>query len=502
MRLNADIIYQNLEKYLDGLAYEGVLDDELTLFRPEFYIEKNTIFQKDHVYVCSADHLPKTPVIEEHVLLISLGRLVPSDIYVKTSSIIFVPEEEDIFHVFNLTQEVFNRYEAWEARMNEILRTTASLQELVDLSRDILENPILLIGSDFRYLAYTDRDYLESNLGIRFEGPTFDQNLLAKFLTMHEIATDIREPILLNLQDRSTLSFNIFDGDQFLGCLTVFAEMRGIRSSDVRLCMFLSGIIRQAFGLTPSLAGDHSIMRNALQMILSGQPIGNDDRRIISKYNNRQPYICVSLKLKEQQGRLPSGYAASLIEQNYNGAAFEQNGDVAAVIQLDEKNKETSEDIAVRLEEFLERMKMEGGISQVFIDLYDAKYAFKQAQAALEMGKKFGKDQPLYRFDDHILQKLLTMAVGEMPVRYLYTEGLMRLWEHDQVSAVSYIDTLRKYLDCSLSIAQTARELHLHRSSLIDRLDRILQILDMDLDDSDNRLLLQLVLRAGELLNE
>ena len=81
MRLNADIIYQNLEKYLDGLAYEGVLDDELTLFRPEFYIEKNTIFQKDHVYVCSADHLPKTPVIEEHVLLISLGRLVPSDIY-------------------------------------------------------------------------------------------------------------------------------------------------------------------------------------------------------------------------------------------------------------------------------------------------------------------------------------------------------------------------------------------------------------------------------------
>ena len=72
MRLNADIIYHNLKQVLDVEIY-GMCENRLSLFRPEFYLDRTSRFQENHVYVCSADHLPSDPVIEDNVLLICLG---------------------------------------------------------------------------------------------------------------------------------------------------------------------------------------------------------------------------------------------------------------------------------------------------------------------------------------------------------------------------------------------------------------------------------------------
>ena len=86
--------------------------------------------------------------------------------------------------------------------------------------------------------------------------------------------------------------------------------------------------------------------------------------------------------------------------------------------------------------------------------------------------------------------------MGNIPARFFYTDGLNRLLRHDISSQVSYIDTLKAYLDCNMSISETARKLHLHRSSLIDRLNRIDQILGCDLNNPDERLKLQIVLHG------
>ena len=66
----------------------------------------------------------------------------------------------------------------------------------------------------------------------------------------------------------------------------------------------------------------------------------------------------------------------------------------------------------------------------------------------------------------------------------------------------SYAETLRIYLQNNESIAATAKELALHRSSLIDRLERIRQLLGLDLSDPDVRLLLQVILRSETLFGD
>jgi sugar diacid utilization regulator len=58
------------------------------------------------------------------------------------------------------------------------------------------------------------------------------------------------------------------------------------------------------------------------------------------------------------------------------------------------------------------------------------------------------------------------------------------------------IRTLAAYLDEQGSIIRTAQRLHLHRNAVANRLRGITEVLEMDLDDPDQRLALQLACRA------
>ena len=489
MRLNADIIYHNLKDVLD-VAICGICENDLVLYRPEFYLDGTPCFLKNHVYVCSADHLPDDPVIEDNVLLICLGEAPQRETFETQCGILSLSGQEDIFRVFNVVQDIFNKYEAWEAEISRILRHSASPQALLDASKEILDNPMLLIGADFSYLAYTESEYLTEKLGIRLDSPTFDPDLLDVFLSLHELATDIKEPLLLSLMGRSTLSVNLFDADHYLGCITVFGEYREFRSSDIPLCQFLAENIRQAFLLKPHLAGDRSSLRSAIRQIIRGEPLRLEQRGMLRKYEDCGETVCIVFRPASDSAPLPSGYVSSLIEGQFKDSlAFEYDGRIVAVIPWEQG-------VIQQLGALLRKLRLVCGISHPFRDLQESAYACYQASAALDTGAGIDPGGSVHRFEDCILPLLLRNATAELPARYFYTEGLSRLAAHDESSPVSYIDTLKTYLDSNMSIAETARKMNLHRSSLIDRLERINQILDRDLRDPDHRLAIQIVLSA------
>lgn len=77
-------------------------------------------------------------------------------------------------------------------------------------------------------------------------------------------------------------------------------------------------------------------------------------------------------------------------------------------------------------------------------------------------------------------------------------EKLPRLKEIDAQQHTEYYRTLRVYLEENLNATQTARELYIHRSTLLYRLERIREILDSDLTDPDELLYLNFSFRLLE----
>ena len=167
MKLCADILYWRLKEKLTSVTQRGKGGSALTLNRPEFYLDRSQSFEKNRVYVCSADHLPQSPKLGENVCLICLGQHWNLSAYYDRCSVILVEGNWDIFRVFNLVQEIFNRYDSWEDQLWTILRHGGNLPQMLEASRGIFENPMLLIGSDFRYLGVTEEDYLRNKLGLQ-----------------------------------------------------------------------------------------------------------------------------------------------------------------------------------------------------------------------------------------------------------------------------------------------------------------------------------------------
>ena len=436
MKLCADILYWRLKEELKTVELHGAGSLELTLSRPEFYLDRTQTFEKNRVYVCSADHLPARPSLRENVCLVCLGQHWNLAAFYDRCSVIVVEADTDIFRVFNLVQHIFDRYEAWEERLWHILRHGASLPQMLEISRSILSNPMLLIGSDFRYLAVTDEGYFQKNLGIRLDTETFDAEKMATFLSLHDLSTHVHEPLLLELQGARTLSVNVFDQEEYLGCLTVFEAFRPLRDSDRALAVFLVKLLRQAIQQNPVLASTRSAVRRALRSVIAGQPV------------------------------------------EFLPAAQAERETTAQLLPL------------------LDKLGLICGVSGAFSNLYEANQAWFQASSALQNGLLQDGSCPVFYFQDYLLPQLLSGALAGRPSWVYYPDGLKKLKAHDENSQVSYLETLRVYLDNNLSVTKTAAALYLHRSTLLDRLAHITQMLGCDLKNPDFCLTLGILLRA------
>lgn len=76
------------------------------------------------------------------------------------------------------------------------------------------------------------------------------------------------------------------------------------------------------------------------------------------------------------------------------------------------------------------------------------------------------------------------------------------LEEYDAKHQSSLMDTLRTFLEENGNASASAERLHLHRNSLAYRLRRVEELTGMDLEDSENRLILALALHLRLLLGE
>ena len=121
---------------------------------------------------------------------------------------------------------------------------------------------------------------------------------------------------------------------------------------------------------------------------------------------------------------------------------------------------------------------------------------------ALQFGTRKYPDKRMHPFNDISFDYILDQATKKLPGYMLCHERLLFLQEHDDSSGSDYMRTLRCYLDNHCNVVQTARELFIHRSTLLYRLEKIKEILESDLSSPDEILYLMLSFRFIDLENE
>ncbi|MBA2175018.1 PucR family transcriptional regulator ligand-binding domain-containing protein [Halobacillus locisalis] len=254
-----------------------------------------------------------------------------------------------------------------------------------------------------------------------------------------------------------------------------------------------------------------------LELARFDQPL---DHALLSKaqllgYELDRPYICLVGQINVKEETTDVTPSTSLHSRNYyvqkevNLAADVLKREVMTtfdgreVIVFVEADSPTYNEVVNqfldyierRLDKLLTRVSIKWGISCFKDGYFTFHQSYEEAKIALQIGDNQTGDSNRTFFDDTRMNRLLMALSQEKEVEGIVGETLQRLIEYDEKRQTDLIHTFIVYNKYNSNVSKAARELNLHRQSLLHRLRNIEQLTGLSLLDADDLFLLELSVR-------
>ncbi len=405
----------------------------------------------------------------------------------------------------------------WENTLKEALLNNCSIQELVDLCPPFLENHIQITDASFMKLAQSTKIDCDCPIVI----------LLKKYgYHPQETVDRFRE-------------FNLFDvwasqDDIYVDNATDVAKYPTVHKIFKFHGSYYAHVVMTCSHSSPdpAMIDLFRIFTEALNILI--------ERDWETRLSCVHPYDSVFLELLEGKNvstvelqdramhtGLPMEGSFFLIqivradEQSYPlGTMMKEFGDlfprfkfinfqdsIAAFVHSTSQSHETLNEYLEEIDSFLEKYNSYCGISSCFNDLLKARYYFMEAKLALKYSKLIRNQVPLFRLQEDICPKdssRISWYDHYFPYSYFADdEETSSLWQHsyyhnllqklyisDQQRGTDDLHLLFVYLCHERKSTETAAILNMHRNSIIYRINRIEESLQIDLNDEHTRLML------------
>lgn len=255
-----------------------------------------------------------------------------------------------------------------------------------------------------------------------------------------------------------------------------------------------------------------------IQMWLSGTPADDDLLRTRAQRTGFQPgshfVAAVYRALTESGQSVPLESMISLVRDDMsrraiNGAVGLYVDAIVALYPLDEDDalaltraRAAIEDIRAQLAVRVSGGQAAAGISKPASGLSSLRDAYREAKDAVGIAYELSDRDTTTFYGDLKLYQLL-LALKERNLEQLQRFGadaLGPLIEHDQRKQSDLVRTLSGFFAANGNLAKAAQQLDVHRNTLVYRLERIAELTNLDLDDSENRLILHLALKTQRVL--
>ncbi|MCC7447013.1 MAG: helix-turn-helix domain-containing protein [Anaerolineae bacterium] len=160
--------------------------------------------------------------------------------------------------------------------------------------------------------------------------------------------------------------------------------------------------------------------------------------------------------------------------------------------------RQLAESVLARVEMQYPHANLAVGIGRTVNTLAEWRASYQEALAAQRISTQWHIYQPLY-FGDLGVYRLLSLLLETPELRSFYRETLGELADERYVND-EFITTLETFFAEHGNLSQTASKLHVHRNTLLYRMERIEQIGNFDLENPETRLAVHLALKIRRLL--
>lgn len=136
-----------------------------------------------------------------------------------------------------------------------------------------------------------------------------------------------------------------------------------------------------------------------------------------------------------------------------------------------------------RLEDALTRYGLGAGISERFDRLLDLdKYKY-QAERALSLGQLHFPNLRSHAYRELVLEDLLAQVRANVNSANFMHPAIAILRDYDRLNHTEYLLTLKTYIQSMCNPARTIKKMHIHRNTLLYRLNKIVELTGIALED-------------------
>lgn len=406
--------------------------------------------------------------------------------------------------ILNYLQQVFDLCEQWDRQINELILQSAGIGMVLEVTSAFLDNPLMVMGIDFTLIAESGmaklperaRLFLEDGVNMEY------MNALLQDEGWRALSQSARTALFpAYISGFPSLNRNLYIDGQLTHRLVLTECQTPITAG---MICFLEALAERLEYLLAhedfySAAGD---LEQIFLKILSDRTA---DYLLVSRqlsslgWDTDHSYLCLVLQVTYlNQKQLSTSAICRYIRKNFRDSiSFLYQEELVTFFNLSRLGN-SAEEVTDKLVYFLRDSYLKAGYSRSSRGHMNLRRQYVQAKTALDVGSRRKPYLWIHHFNQIVLPYMIEQATRRLPGDMLCHEGLLKLREADEKNHTEYVATLKVYLEHHLSATQASKQMFVHRSTFLYRIERIRELLQSDLTDPEELFYLELSLRLLE----
>ncbi len=478
------------------------------------FAEGQTFFDESYLYLSNTGRLPK-PEIRDPFVLFCFGAEPDYKVYNDSAFVlVYFGDKISFQKLFNDVQNQLTEVQQITAGMHILVNALFAekgLQYIVNTASRVFGNPVYIIDPQGKYLAFSEMADAGSDFARAENSSGYISEEGMEIIRKYKIDEKVRE---------SRDAYYFSNPLHHMGMLIDVIRIQGIETGHVMIeetvhpFSEFDGVLLHRFSQLISIelqkdttfTANKGVMYSYLLADLLTHPEVNAPQvagRLRSfGYDLKENLYIFSISSNSfSSSSMKLDVIISQIRNLLTGSIYVVYENSLVFLVGRAKYDEFSEYELSRLTNFLITNNLKAGISNFFNSLLDTRRFYLQSLDAVNIGTKLGDPGPIYNYKDYYVYSMLQACEKQdSQIRFFVNPGLMHLRDYDKEHATELVKTLKEYLNRPNQPSLISQTLHIHRNTLLYRMEKIKEITSCSLENGNDLLSLALSYRIMEYL--
>ncbi len=399
-----------------------------------------------------------------------------------------VPDSEDLFAVMGELQDLFAEFRNWQERLLDACSRHSSLQDLINLSAGMTPNHIYLSDMSFKILVFTDQEIM------REISATWRYQLAHGYLPVHVMKGMIENGEFDRLNgyrnarhvysENFNVPFvtkNIFYHNRPQAHLFVVNSMKRPRFRDIAVAQLLGEFLEDHYFILSEFKLNHTgnnyeaFFNDVLRGVLTDS-VAVERQISLFEWKMDDSYMLSLIRLSGRD----EDFSRVLMYQIEEDSGFMSFLHEECLVVLANRSVSGAESMLERMRRLSDSYSLEICIGREFQGFLKLRENYHFLTAIMSYAQVYGRSGLCYGSADYSVYYIVDQVLHMPEARLLCSEDALTLQAYDNRHDTNYFDTYYMYLQCDRNVVRASQELHIHRNTLMYRLDKIHDLIRLD----------------------